>query len=92
MDCTICVEDSTVTVRGVLAETHVASDVDVWEEGPNLKDGLDNRALRVICWCSTSVLVHVSIGSERDEAAHFLTLEGDTKEDDAAKTFLDERS
>lgn len=58
---TVGMEESTVTMRRVFAETHITGDVELGEERSNLLDGLDDRAFGVICGRSTFVLEFLSI-------------------------------
>ena len=57
VDGAVGVEDTAVTVRGVLAETDVGRDVEIREERSEFADGEDDGTGRVICWGAARVLV-----------------------------------
>lgn len=56
VDGPVFVEDTTVTMRGVLAEADIHGYVKVWEEGSESPDGEDDRTVLVVRWCATLIL------------------------------------
>ena len=56
VDRPVLVQNPAVPVAGVLAETHVARNVEVGEEGAQLLDSEDNRAVGVVRQRSLLVL------------------------------------
>ena len=56
IDCTVLVEDSTVPVRGVLAEADVRGDEQRWKELSQHFYCEDDGPLRIVCGCAIFVL------------------------------------
>ena len=56
VDGSVLVQDATVAMGGVLAQAHVARDVERGEQRAQLLDGLDDGTLLVVCWSAFAIL------------------------------------
>jgi len=72
IDCTVLVKYTTMSVRGVLAETDVRRDEQAREERAQFFDGQDHGPLWVICGRTASVLSAGQRHAEEDDASEAL--------------------
>ncbi len=76
VDRAVLVEDSTMAVRGVLAETYVRRDEQRGEERTQLSNCQNHGTLWVVCGCATHVLFAFQGHAKEDDASEALLHQG----------------